>query len=53
LPKDAAVKDLGQNRKRFEIDLTGQTDIADLKGKTARVTLVSEHGLSETTIKLD
>jgi len=53
LPKDAAVTDIGPNRKRFEIDLTGATDVADLKGKTAFVTLVSEKGLSETTITLD
>lgn len=53
LPKAVATTDLGGNRKRFEIDLTGASDPADLKGKTAIVTLVSERGLSEATFKLE
>ena len=53
LPKAGSGKDLGQNRLRFEIDLTGATDTADLKGKIATVTLVSKQGLSETTFALD
>ena len=53
IPLPKVAMDLGNNRKRFEIDLTGASDAADLKGKTAVVTLVSEHGLSEATFKLD
>lgn len=53
LPKASAVTDLGGNRKRFVIDLKDASDAADLKGKPAVVTLVSDHGLSETTITLN
>lgn len=53
LPKAGSGKDLGQNRARFEIDLAGATDTADLKGKIATVTLVSKQGLSETTFALE
>ena len=53
IPMPKAATDLGGNRKRFEIDLTAAADPADLKGKTAVVTLVSEHGLSEATFKLE
>jgi hypothetical protein len=53
LPKAGSGKDLGQNRLRFEIDLAGVTDTADLKGKIATVTLVSKQGLSETTFALE
>lgn len=53
LPKASAVADLGANRKRFVIDLKDASDVAELKGKPAIVTLVSEHGLSEATITLN
>lgn len=36
----------------FVVDLT-EADIAELKGKTMRITLVSPHGQSETTFRLD
>ena len=52
-PKAGSAKDLGQNRVRFEIDLTGAVDPADIKGKVATVTLVSKQGLSENTFKLE
>ena len=52
-PKAGSGKDLGANRLRFEIDLTGAVDPADIKGKTAIVTLVSELGESETIITLE
>lgn len=38
---------------RFVVDLTDGADIADLKGKTLRVTLVSASGQSETTLKVE
>lgn len=53
LPKAGSAKDIGQNRLRFEIDLTGAVDPADIKGKLATVTLISEQGLSEATFKLE
>ena len=37
---------------RFVVDLT-EADIADLKGKTARITLVSPLGQSETSLRLE
>ncbi len=37
----------------FLVDLTDGADIADLKGKTIRVTLVSPRGQSETTFKME
>jgi hypothetical protein len=37
----------------FEIDLTDGADIAELKGKTLRLTLVSEGGQSETTFQIE
>ena len=52
LPKAGSTKDLGHNRLRFEIDLTG-IDPADLRGKLATLTLVSKEGVSETTFKLE
>jgi hypothetical protein len=36
----------------FIVDMT-EADIAELKGKTARVTLVSPRGQSETTLRLE
>jgi DsbC/DsbD-like thiol-disulfide interchange protein len=53
LPKVGSAKEVGKNRLRFEIDLTGAVDPADIKGKDAKVTLVSDKGLSETTFKLE
>ena len=53
LPKVGSGKDAGEDRLRFEIDLTGAVDPADIKGKLAIVTLVSGHGLSEATFKLE
>jgi DsbC/DsbD-like thiol-disulfide interchange protein len=53
LPKAGSGKDVGKDRLRFEIDLTGAVDPADIKGKSAIVTLVSPQGQSETIIKLD
>ena len=44
----------GQGAVRtFEVDLTDGADIADLKGREIRVTLVSETGQSEATFKLE
>jgi DsbC/DsbD-like thiol-disulfide interchange protein len=37
----------------FEIDLTDGADIAELKGKTLRLTLVSNDGQSETAFKIE
>ncbi len=41
------------NAATFIVDLTEGADIADLKGKTVRVTLVSPKGQSETSLKLE
>ncbi len=53
LPKSGSAKDVGKDRLRFEIDLTGAVEPADIKGKTAIVTLLSSQGASQTAIKLD
>ena len=53
LPKAGSAKDAGPDRLRFEIDLTGAVDPVDIKGKVAKVTLVSDHGLTEATFKLE
>ncbi len=53
LPKSGSGKDVGKDRLRFEIDLTGAVEPADIKGKSAIVTLVSPQGASETSFKLD
>ncbi|MFN3745884.1 MAG: protein-disulfide reductase DsbD domain-containing protein [Hyphomicrobiaceae bacterium] len=37
----------------FVVDLSEGADLADLKGKTVRITLVSARGQSETTLKLE
>ncbi|MFM9943354.1 MAG: protein-disulfide reductase DsbD domain-containing protein [Hyphomicrobiaceae bacterium] len=39
--------------RRFEVDLTDGADIADLKGRTILLTLVSEAGQSEASFKLE
>lgn len=41
------------NVAAFLVDLTDGADVGDLKGKTVRVTLVSPHGQSETTFKIE
>ena len=41
------------NVANFLVDLTDGADVGDLKGKTIRVTLVSPHGQSETTLKIE
>lgn len=41
------------NVRRFEVDLTDGADIADLKGRTIRLTVVSAAGQSEATFKLE
>jgi DsbC/DsbD-like thiol-disulfide interchange protein len=53
LPKTDKVETLGENRLRFFIDLTGAVDPADIKGREAKVTLVSNGGLSEATFKIE
>jgi DsbC/DsbD-like thiol-disulfide interchange protein len=52
-PKAGTGKEIGTNRLRFAVDLTGAVDPVDIKGKFAMVTLVSKQGLSETTFKLE
>lgn len=39
--------------RRFEVDLTDGADLADLKGREIRMTLVSSGGQSETTFKFE
>jgi DsbC/DsbD-like thiol-disulfide interchange protein len=39
--------------RRFEVDLTDGADLADLKGKTIRLTLVGSKGQTETSFKLE
>lgn len=41
------------NNRRFEVDLTDGADLADLKGRNIRLTLVSDAGQSETSFKLE
>ena len=41
------------NRRTFEVDLTDGADLADLKGRMIRLTLVSAAGQSETQFKLE
>lgn len=41
------------NAVRFEIDLNDGADVAELKGKTLRLTLVSDNGLAVTTFKVE
>jgi DsbC/DsbD-like thiol-disulfide interchange protein len=52
LPKSKSAVAIGTNQLRFEIDLTGAVDPADIKGKMATVTLVSSTGASEATFTL-
>lgn len=53
LTRPDATKVLAPDRLRFEIDLTGAVDPADIRGKDAKVTLVSDQGLSEAIFKLE
>lgn len=53
LPKLGSGKPSGPGRLRFEIDLTGTVDPADIRGKDAIVTLLSDFGLSEATFKFE
>ena len=52
LLKPDAAKIVAPGKLRFELDLAG-VDIADIRGKDAKITLVSEQGLSEATFKLE
>ena len=50
------AKSLGEPRDgvhRFIVDLTDGADIADLKGRTIRVTLVSAAGQTDTSFKFE
>jgi len=53
LTKPETTTSLGNNKLRFEIDLTGAVDPAEIRGKPVKVTLVSEQGLSEAIFKLE
>ena len=53
LPKLGSGKAAGTDTLRFEIDLTGAVDPADIRGKDAKVTLVSALGLTEATFKFE
>ncbi len=53
LPKIGSAKAAGPDKFRFEIDLTGAVDPADIRGKEAKVTLVSPQGLTEATFKFE
>lgn len=41
------------DRRRFVVDLTDGADIADLKGRTIRLTLVGSGGQTETSFKME
>lgn len=47
LPMPQRTKDDGSGLVRFEIDLLAANDLAELKGKTIRVTMVGSEGQSE------
>lgn len=53
IPLAKALEGGTGNVRRFEVDLTDGADIADLKGRTIRLTLVSDAGQCETTFKLE
>jgi DsbC/DsbD-like thiol-disulfide interchange protein len=53
LPKPGSAKPIGANTLRFEIDLTGAVEPADIRGKSASVTLVSARGHSEAMFKFE
>jgi DsbC/DsbD-like thiol-disulfide interchange protein len=53
LPKPKSGQPLGTNSLRFEIDLTGAVDPADIKGKAALVTMVSPAGASQASFTFD
>jgi len=53
LTKPETTTSLGDDTLRFVIDLTGAVDPVEIRGKPVKVTLVSEHGLSEAIFKLE
>jgi DsbC/DsbD-like thiol-disulfide interchange protein len=53
LPKPQSGQPIGPNGLRFEIDLTGGVDPADIKGKPALVTMVSPAGASQAGFTFD
>ena len=53
LPKLGSAKAVGPDRLRYEIDLTGAVEPAEIRGKDGTVTLVSAQGLSEATFKFE
>jgi DsbC/DsbD-like thiol-disulfide interchange protein len=53
LAKRGSAKEVGPNQLRFEIDLTGAVDPADIRGKDGKITLVSAQGLTEATFKFE
>lgn len=53
LPKLGSAIPAGADRLRFEIDLTGAVDPAGIRGKDAKVTLVSAQGQTEATFKFE
>jgi DsbC/DsbD-like thiol-disulfide interchange protein len=53
LPKLGSAKTVGPDRLRYEIDLTGAVDPAEIRGKDGKITLVSAHGLTEATFKFE
>ncbi len=52
MPLAAAAGKAPSGAHRFEVDLTDGADISDLKGRTIRVTLVSDSGQSEAAFDL-
>lgn len=53
LPMTRAVEGAPQGTARFIVDLTDGADLADLKGRTIRLTLVSDSGQLETSFVLE
>lgn len=53
LPKKELTRDLGGGRLRFEIGLEPGPDLAQIRGKSATVTLVSAEGRSEATFVIE
>jgi hypothetical protein len=51
LPKPAG--EAADGGRRFEVDLTDGVELADLKGKTIRMTLVGSGGQAEASFKLE
>lgn len=53
LPMPTRVQDASTTASRFEIDLREADDVAKLKGKTVRLTLVGAEGQSEATFVVE